>query len=761
MENILSRWREIIDADQIGEFIKAAQTQLLGWGDLNFYFVTLCIVIAFVLLLVSVTWVVLKTAHEGKLLEDVYFPARAFIGIGGLIPLPGGFCTIQYISLFFMGLGLAVAITLNNVGHNISTQFKPVFTASNLPKTDALFDDLLRMEYCKQISKHSLLVRNRPGEYYFVHTNPFTVKNVDTVGDWQGNTNSLGGWVDLATSSAMTQFKLLGSKVGLADAPGGAFRRYDSEGFSYDLWERNRLTGEQKPIKQAVCGRVLFDNSSFDQPLLQPLLDAHKDTVITFTQGAIRDLATRLYDHFYSKDMHADQVDQFGKNYPDLIPISAEPSAAEYADIKARFGAMVRNRAAVALANIREQSPKAQYIQKKVQELGFFSAGASWLVISQQQQELANALKAIPTTTPPDIASFPSLNANYESYYNNKLRPFFDWMTKAKGEYWKQFPTGSTYADIAPEFAQAMEIKAWGAWKEYGKEVINKKAITAVDEKNALEKLVAETVQDFTQYTTAAVLAAPMATISNFGNTLQKRAGLAAGASTFVNIFTKDSVTGFVKTISLTLFVVGAFLADGLPWLVNAAWTLAVYGWGIMGLIVIVGGPVWATAHMIFGNKNDPLGKAREGWNILIEVSLTPILLVVFLHLLLKIFPLALALIMTNTGGLLEIGELANHGNVTFYAFGLVSCLILMLFLGIGMLWLFAKNTAKLMRFLGLRGVSHEPDNQNQVMPIIAGAGSTVNITTNALNQVSGGGTGGSRGGRKRPPSMQEHDYIG
>jgi len=80
MENIFSRWREIINADQIGEFIKAAQNQLWGWGDLNFYFVGFCTLVAGAGSTVSITTQVVTQVTSGgtirnnqKLIASHYF----------------------------------------------------------------------------------------------------------------------------------------------------------------------------------------------------------------------------------------------------------------------------------------------------------------------------------------------------------------------------------------------------------------------------------------------------------------------------------------------------------------------------------------------------------------------------------------------------------------------------------------------------------------------------------------------------------------
>ena len=126
----------------------------------------------------------------------------------------------------------------------------------------------------------------------------------------------------------------------------------------------------------------------------------------------------------------------------------------------------------------------------------------------------------------------------------------------------------------------------------------------------------------------------PMARLAEFGNAqLAWGLGLAGGGWAAQQIpFAGSLVEGLgtvAQAIGLTLLVSGAFLAFILPMMPFLLWTLAATGYFILIAEAVVAVNLWAVAHLRMDGEGFAGEAARQGYYIVLALTLTPILMVV------------------------------------------------------------------------------------------------------------------------------------
>ena len=81
--------------------------------------------------------------------------------------------------------------------------------------------------------------------------------------------------------------------------------------------------------------------------------------------------------------------------------------------------------------------------------------------------------------------------------------------------------------------------------------------------------------------------------------------------------------------MALWLFLLGGFLAVYLPMVPFLVWVGAVIGYFLLAIESIIAAPLWAIAFMEPGAQDGPGGKNAQGWYLVMNLFLRPVLLVV------------------------------------------------------------------------------------------------------------------------------------
>ena len=102
-------------------------------------------------------------------------------------------------------------------------------------------------------------------------------------------------------------------------------------------------------------------------------------------------------------------------------------------------------------------------------------------------------------------------------------------------------------------------------------------------------------------------------------------------SSTMVNIISSGAeyVGGLLMTLALWLFLLGGFLAVYLPMVPFLVWVGAVIGYFLLAIESIIAAPLWAIAFMEPATQDGPGGKNAQGWYLVMNLFLRPVLLVV------------------------------------------------------------------------------------------------------------------------------------
>ena len=90
-----------------------------------------------------------------------------------------------------------------------------------------------------------------------------------------------------------------------------------------------------------------------------------------------------------------------------------------------------------------------------------------------------------------------------------------------------------------------------------------------------------------------------------------------------------SGATAFLFTVALWLFLLGGFLAVYLPMVPFLVWVGAVIGYFLLAIESIIAAPLWAIAFMEPGAQDGPGGKNAQGWYLVMNLFLRPVLLVV------------------------------------------------------------------------------------------------------------------------------------
>ena len=86
---------------------------------------------------------------------------------------------------------------------------------------------------------------------------------------------------------------------------------------------------------------------------------------------------------------------------------------------------------------------------------------------------------------------------------------------------------------------------------------------------------------------------------------------------------------GLLFTLALWLFLLGGFLAVYLPMVPFFVWVGAVVGYFLLAIESIIAAPLWAIAFMEPATQDGPGGKNAQGWYLVMNLFLRPVLLVV------------------------------------------------------------------------------------------------------------------------------------
>ena len=135
-------------------------------------------------------------------------------------------------------------------------------------------------------------------------------------------------------------------------------------------------------------------------------------------------------------------------------------------------------------------------------------------------------------------------------------------------------------------------------------------------------------------------------------------------AQVFSGVF--SGISAFLFTVALWLFLLGGFLAVYLPMVPFLVWVGAVIGYFLLAIESIIAAPLWAIAFMEPGTQDGPGGKNAQGWYLVMNLFLRPVLLVVAM---IAVMLLADVVLRYLNIYMLPTFEMATSGDTSFTKF--------------------------------------------------------------------------------------------
>ena len=222
-------------------------------------------------------------------------------------------------------------------------------------------------------------------------------------------------------------------------------------------------------------------------------------------------------------------------------------------------------------------------------------------------------------------------------------------------------------------------------------------------------------------------------------------AGLAAGAA--------ERLGGILFTIALWLFLLGGFLAVYLPMVPFFVWVGAVIGYFLLAIESIIAAPLWAIAFMEPATQDGPGGKNAQGWYLVMNLFLRPVLLVVSM-----IAVMLLADVILNYLNLymMPAFEMATgaHGSVAkflvFVWVSIIYCVFLMVTMH-GVYSLIHRIPDNIMEWLGVgvRGLGDLSDEGHVRSMVMAAVYKAQAPSSRGLANIAKGGKGATEGTAK------------
>ncbi|MCY4197138.1 MAG: DotA/TraY family protein [Rhodobacteraceae bacterium] len=248
----------------------------------------------------------------------------------------------------------------------------------------------------------------------------------------------------------------------------------------------------------------------------------------------------------------------------------------------------------------------------------------------------------------------------------------------------------------------------------------------------------------------------PMAGLAEFGHALLAWGiGLAAGgavggtAGAFVNLFPvaeiADTLGGIVVVLGGALVVAGAFLAFILPMLPFLLWIAAVTGYFLLVAEAVIAVNLWAIAHLRLDGEGLAGEAARQGYYLVLALTLTPILMVFGFLIGMAIFKVTATLV--GIGADVAIRGLAHDQSWLVWLVGMAVIAILLVIVYVVMaersFSLIAELPGRILCWIGAdANVSSKED--DRIRATALGAARTIASTTSSTREAA---LGRSEGG--------------
>jgi conjugal transfer/type IV secretion protein DotA/TraY len=304
-----------------------------------------------------------------------------------------------------------------------------------------------------------------------------------------------------------------------------------------------------------------------------------------------------------------------------------------YTNAVEQYDNEVAEAARAALISMRADSAKTDSMIRKLSALGWLGAGQYYMTISRLNREVfdASAAKAEITLPSPEKLASGRLTLVLEQIgVRNALGPVVENWSHVRAFATGRIEPGKSYSDVEGAFnAEKMN----GLHTALGE--VDKSAASLF---SSLSKWLANGVKmlSFAGPVLAddgMFIADPLGELTAYGQKIMDATLLLLlGGIALTAVFSAvgaGPIVGFVMAALFTsLFAAGAYLGVILPLQPFILWIIAVAGWLILVVEAVVGGALWALAHLRPEGNGLSGDGARGGWNLLLNIALRPVLMI-------------------------------------------------------------------------------------------------------------------------------------